>query len=226
MGWRLRIQMLVVGLVALAGVAQRGSGQTVGSMTEAAAAELQAMSAHAGVVFSGQVVAVDRSDASGFVDVRFRVDRCVRGCVAGGRFYVVREWAGLWSGNPDRYRVGDRRLMLLTARSGAGFSSPVAGMDGAIPVVATGVEPLARPIPPADIGVAVASLGVDLRWVQARAPRVAAAPDGGKPGAVAGSHRAVMAVQAAALPVPLGDVLALLGASMAQNRRGVADARF
>ena len=138
-----------------------------------AGAELQQMASHAAVIFAGQVVAVSRNDAAGYVEVRFRIDQAVRGCPKSGA-YVLREWAGLWSGHAERYAVGQRRLMLLTARSRDGFSAPVGGLDGAIPLVATGVQPLAHGIGVAEADSALASVAfaADLRWVQARATRV------------------------------------------------------
>ena len=141
----------------------------------AAAAELQQMASHAGVIFAGQVIAVTRNDAAGFVDVRFRIDQALRGCPASGA-YVLREWAGLWAGKPDRYRVGQRRLMLLSTRGQAGMNSPIGGLDGAIPLVATATEPLASSsgVAPADASAPVAfatSFAADLRWIQARAVR-------------------------------------------------------
>jgi hypothetical protein len=75
----------------------------------------------------------------------------VRG-VAAGQVYVVRAGAGLWRDAP-RFQVGQRRLMLLHAQAPGGMSSPVDGLDGAIPV-----------------GGATAAW-VDLRWVEAKTLR-------------------------------------------------------
>lgn len=138
----------------------------------AVGAELQQMASHAAVIFSGQVVAVSRNDSAGFVDVRFRIDAAVRGCPKAG-WYVLREWAGLWTAQPERYRVGQSRLMLLTARGPAGMSSPVGGMDGAIPLVAAGAAPIADAagVAPVDTGEDAPTPMVDLRWIQARAVR-------------------------------------------------------
>ena len=72
-------------------------------------------------------------ERSGVVEVEFRVDQAVRGCAAGGP-YMLREWAGLWAAGNQRYRVGQRLLMMLHAPGAAGMSSPVGGMDGAIPI--------------------------------------------------------------------------------------------
>ncbi len=90
----------------------------------------------AGVIFTGQVVAVKRHDpangAAGVVEIQFAVEDAVRG-VTGGT-YTLREWAGLWPGGNEPFRVGQRYLMLLHTPSAAGLSSPVGGMDGAIPI--------------------------------------------------------------------------------------------
>ena len=114
---------------------------------------LVAMQARAAVIFAGYVVSVDREDAAGYVDVRFRVEEAVRGCNKLG-VYVLREWAGLWSGGAARYRVGQRLLMLLPARGPGGMSAPVDGLDGAIPIVASAAEPLAdaKGVAPAEDG--------------------------------------------------------------------------
>ena len=126
---------------------------------------LHQLSDKADVIFAGQVVAIRRSNA-GVVEVEFRVDQAIRGCTAGTP-YVLREWAGLWEGETQRYRVGQRLLMLLHSPSAAGMSSPVGGLDGAIPIrqggaaspVADGATPRQPPF-------------VDLRWLGARLPRV------------------------------------------------------
>ncbi len=102
---------------------------------------LHEMSNAAGVIFVGQVMLVrvvpGSGGAPGVVEVTFRVDQAVRGCSAGGT-YVLREWQGLWEGGDARYRVGQRLLMLLRTPGASGLSSPVGGMDGAIPI--RGVE--------------------------------------------------------------------------------------
>jgi hypothetical protein len=98
---------------------------------------LHQMSDRADVIFAGQVLAVRRPDAgstaSGVVEVDFRVDQAIRSCTT-GTIYTLREWGGLWEGGSQRYRVGQRLLMLLHAPSAGGMSSPVDGLDGAIPI--------------------------------------------------------------------------------------------
>jgi len=122
---------------------------------------LHRMSDEAGVIFAGQVIAVHRqsggAEASGVVEVEFRVDQAVRGCTAGAP-YVLREWAGLWAGGVQRYRVGERLLMFLRTPSASGLSSPVDGMDGAVPIHG-GSSPLVADSSTVQYPVA------DLRWV-------------------------------------------------------------
>ena len=104
-------------------------------------AVLLGMAKQAGVIFAGHVLAVDRNDASGFVDIHFRIDEPVRGCPRTG-VYVLREWAGRWIGHPEPYRVGQRWLMLLTPRGPSGMSAPVFGGDGAVPIIASAPQPV------------------------------------------------------------------------------------
>lgn len=156
------------------GQASRSSGASVPAVTVGALLDL---AGHAGVIFAGRVAAITRQDAEGFVDVRFHVDQAVRGCSTTNA-YVVREWAGLWVGKAPRYRVGQRLLMLLTARGPAGMSAPVggAGMAGAIPIITAGETPLAHGtgVAPPESGAGASdgsggSGAVNLRWVEALA---------------------------------------------------------
>jgi hypothetical protein len=115
---------------------------------------LHAMTAQAAVIFAGQVTAVRRLDgsssgATGVVEIDFAVDDAVRG--VGSGTYTLREWAGLWNAGELPLRVGQRYLMLLHAPGASGLSSPVGGMDGAIPIHG--------------------GTTVDLRWVAARVVR-------------------------------------------------------
>jgi hypothetical protein len=161
-GWMLVVAVAgsMPGLVA--------QGQTPASANDDAVspqdivAALHQMSDKAGVIFVGRVSEVRRlasaNVAAGVVETKFEVEQAVRGCSAGS--YVLREWAGLWEGDNQRYRAGQRLLMLLHEPNAAGLSSPVDGMDGAIPIVRGGSTSLggngsARVAPPA----------VDLRWV-------------------------------------------------------------
>ncbi|GAC1356880.1 MAG: hypothetical protein NVSMB3_03380 [Acidobacteriaceae bacterium] len=146
---------------AVAGVDDAGNAQTV----EAA---LHLMSRRAAVLFVGRVAEIRRKEGSGagsgVVEIRFDVEQAIRGC-AGGT-YTLREWAGLWSANDSRYRVGQRLLMMLHAPGATGLSSPVGGMDGAIPLRASGGGVRAGEAS-SDAAEAVA----DLRWIGAKVVR-------------------------------------------------------
>ncbi len=161
--FRQAARWLAIGLLGVAAAVQAQTAPPA-TVTEA----LQALAARAAVIFAGHVVAIDRQDASGFVDVRFHVDDAVRG-VAGNSSYVLREWSGLWTGGQARYRVGQRLLMLLHARGPSGMSSPVNGQDGVIPIVAGGEAPLAHGTgtAPAETLKAQPDAMIDLRWVAA-----------------------------------------------------------
>ncbi len=123
---------------------------------------LHQMSDQAAVIFAGQVIAVRRNSeevpVSGAVEVEFRVDRAIRGCTAGVP-YLLHEWAGLWTGDVQRYRVGERLLMFLRAPGPSGLASPIGGMDGAIPIHGTSSPLIAT-------GSTVSQYPVaDLRWI-------------------------------------------------------------
>jgi hypothetical protein len=124
---------------------------------------LHQMSDKADVIFAGQVLAIRRPN-DGVVEVAFRVDQAIRGCT--GSTYILREWAGLWGGGSQRYRVGQSLLMLLHAPSAAGMSSPVGGLDGAIPIRQGGavvaVNKISTPAQPPF---------VDLRWLGVKLTR-------------------------------------------------------
>lgn len=133
---------------------------------------LQQMSGRAAVIFVGQVLAVRRASesfgpahtpsASGVVEVDLRVDRAIRGCSPG--VYTLREWAGLWVIDDQRYHVGERLLMLLHAPGAAGLSSPVDGLDGAIPIRQGGSATPYR-------GTTQSVPIVDLRWLGTKLQR-------------------------------------------------------
>ena len=194
-------------------------------LPESVSSELAAMAAHASVIFTGQVVAIDRQDTAGFVDIRFRILESVRNAPTSGT-YTLREWAGLWSAHPDRYRVGQRRLMLLTARGPVGFSAPVAGSNGAIPLIATAQPPLLNSagIPTPD-NAATPTLAADLRWVQARTLRASATP-------AAQAHTAAPVTDSAIAIAPLTTSpiqptsLATILAVLQSAKPGANDARF
>lgn len=152
-GVRVRLAVGLL-LVAAAACAQSAPPRTVDEA-------LHRMSDEAGVIFAGQVTAIHHetgeNGASGVVEVEFRVDQAVRGCAAGTP-YVLREWAGLWAGGARRYRIGGRLLMFLRTPGASGLSSPVDGMDGAVPIQG-GESPFLAG------GSAVGYPVADLRWV-------------------------------------------------------------
>ena len=131
------------------------------------------VASRAAVIFAGQVLAITPSP--GVVDIRFHIDNPIRNCPQNGD-YVLREWAGLWTAHPNRYRVGQRVLLFLTARGAAGMSAPVDVNDGIVPLVASAQQPImdASGTVPAD-GPSD-GLTVDLRWLQARVTRTTATP--------------------------------------------------
>jgi hypothetical protein len=161
-GW-----MLVVAVVASM-LALAAQGQTVASADDDAVSPqdietaLHQMSDKASVIFVGRVSEVRRlgsgNVAGGVVEIRFEVEQAVRGCTAGS--YVLREWVGLWEGDNQRYRAGQRLLVLLHEPNAAGLSSPVDGMDGAIPIVRGGSASLGG-----NSSARVMPSTVDLRWV-------------------------------------------------------------
>jgi hypothetical protein len=152
---------LLLAEVLAAGAARGQAAEVSSSAPETVVDVLHEFSDHAAVIFAGQVLAV-RRPGTGVVEVEFRVDEAIRGCAADTP-YVLREWDGLWAGGNQRYRVGQRLLMLLHAPSAAGMSSPVGGMDGAIPIRqgSAVTESAGAAEPPY----------VDLRWLGARVPR-------------------------------------------------------
>ena len=157
---------LLLALVAVSGKGASGQGTPIPAATAAA---LISLGSRAGVIFSGRVVEVDRDVDAGFVDVVFHVDHAARGCTDSST-YVLREWAGLWIGEPERYRAGQQLLMVLAARGASGMSAPVGGLEGMIPVVAGRQPPLIHgktPAPRDDRSEAETEGTVDLRWVQA-----------------------------------------------------------
>lgn len=121
---------------------------------------LHHLSDRAGVIFIGQVLATRQS--AGVAEIDFRVDTPILGCTPGP--YTLREWAGLWTTNGNRYRVGQRLLMFLYPPGRSGMSSPVEGLHGAVPV---------RQASSSDAAVAAGPY-VDLRWLATRLQRAIA----------------------------------------------------
>jgi hypothetical protein len=164
LGW---LAVLLAGLPGKACIAQVPVPSTKDAV-------LEQMSEAAGAIFAGQVVAVRRPTgpmgsaadaAEGVVEIDFRVERALLGPVEGS-VYTLREWAGLWAGSAERYRVGRRLLVFLRSPDAGGLSSPVHGVDGAIPLRGGGTAP-----GPEDTGVAASEWLVDLRWIETHARR-------------------------------------------------------
>lgn len=129
------------------------------------------MALSAAIIFAGEVVAVrhpvgvagsPEDAAEGIVSIDFRVDQAVLG-VQANSIYTLREWSGLWTGGSDRYRVGQRLLMLLRAPNAAGLTSPVHGFEGAIPLRGLGPAP-----GPYESASAASQWMVDIRWLQSQ----------------------------------------------------------
>jgi hypothetical protein len=165
--WLLRVSLGAL-LAAPLSLGQTASSASSQANSQTVTDVLHQMSDRADVIFIGQVLAVrpDSDSANpGVVEVVFRVDQAVRGCTT-GTIYTLREWGGLWAGGNQRYRVGQRLLMLLHAPSAGGLSSPVDGLDGAIPIrLGSTATPLAATSAPA------AAPFVDLRWLGVKLQR-------------------------------------------------------
>jgi hypothetical protein len=98
-----------------------------------AALSLRQITARAGYIFAGTVTAVERIAARqpGEVEtirITFRIDQGVRG-VRTRQSLVIREWAGLWT-TGERYRLGERVVLMLYPPSKLGLTSPVGGALG------------------------------------------------------------------------------------------------
>ncbi len=157
---------------AMAGIDGAGNAQTI----EAA---LHLMADQAAIIFVGTVATVERnSNTGGFVEIHFTVDQPIRGCSVGD--YILREWAGLWTANDSRYRVGQRLLLFLHAPGPSGLSSPVGGLDGAIPVRAAGGA-----ISRSSTTTSAAEPVADLRWLGAKLVRTVTYRSAGTSGAIA-----------------------------------------
>ena len=175
------------------------------AVPQSASAALREMTQLAGVIFTGQVVDVRRvagvGGETGVVEISFAVEEAIRG-VSGG-IYTVREWAGLWPADDTPFLVGQRYLMLLHTPSAAGLSSPVGGMDGAIPI--RGGRAAVAETATAGNSATVDGRVVDLRWVGTQVVQPVAYRSGTEAGAraqldssVAKSAATRSALQAAA----------------------------
>ncbi|HEX2917127.1 MAG TPA: hypothetical protein VHN81_01320 [Edaphobacter sp.] len=135
------------------------------------------MSDLAGIIFVGEVTAIrdtpGQQGASGIVEIDFRINQALRGCTAGST-YTLREWAGLWEAGDQRYRIGQRLLMMLHSPTDSGVSSPVDGMNGAIPII----PPTSNSASSSSQMLATAASATsppvaDLRWIAAQLARAA-----------------------------------------------------
>jgi hypothetical protein len=104
------LQLLVILLILLP---QSHSQQPLPQTVEDA---LHNLSDAAGIVFLGEVIAIrplpGSNGASGVVEIDFRIDQAIRNCTSNST-YTLREWAGLWAGGDQRYRIGQRLLIFL-----------------------------------------------------------------------------------------------------------------
>lgn len=168
----MRLRGLFCGLVVVGGVwsgAVGAAAQQQGERAPAASvgAELRGLAGRAGVVFVGQVVKIEPMD--GVVEITFTVEQPVQGVV--GETYVMREWAGRWTGGREDFRVGQRAMFFLHAPGASGLSSAVDGMIGVVPVVPMGAN-----------GAAL----LDVRWLATRVRRAVGASLAGAAGSSTG----------------------------------------
>lgn len=87
----------------------------------------------AGMIFSGTVKKVERRPATRgqeveTVAITFHVETAIRGATPGDDV-VISQWMGLWSSG-QRYRVGERVLLVLYPPSKLGLTSSVGGPLG------------------------------------------------------------------------------------------------
>jgi hypothetical protein len=155
--------LLLVG----AAVGALGQVQEEGAPAATVGAELRGLASRAGAVFVGRVAKIEPMD--GVVEITFTVEQPVLGVVGGS--YVMREWAGRWTGGQTHFQVGQRAMFFLRGTSAAGLSSAVDGMMGVVPVVPMGAN-----------GAAL----LDVRWLATRVKRAMGAPlTGAAMGAIA-----------------------------------------
>ena len=151
----------------ICGVAQESAMADLPANTNDA---LHAMSRLAGVIFTGEVIAMRRQNgangATGVVEIDFAIEDAIRG-VSGG-VYTLREWGGLWQAGEQPFRVGQRYLMLLHAPGAGGLSSPVGGQDGAIPILGSMQTLVSGPTESMVTSMTVAAAPSDLRMVDTR----------------------------------------------------------
>jgi len=103
------------------------------------------LSRRAGMIFAGTVLttaaqtpAIDRAVAvaTPAIQLTFRVDRAIAG-VDPGQILTIHEWAGAWSMHRPM-TSGQHILIFLYPPSRLGFTSPVGGSLGQVPLDASG----------------------------------------------------------------------------------------
>ena len=113
-------------------------------------ATLEQLSRHAGFIFRGRVLRVERlrpaAGSPATVQVTFQVLEGIRGTRTGDHL-TIREWAGAWPAGRPRYRVGQELLLFLYPPSRLGLTSPVGGDAGILPLDAQLPAPT-LPAPP------------------------------------------------------------------------------
>jgi hypothetical protein len=150
--------VLTMSTVGTGGAIAQGPGMNVAVLPAASVAGvLRGLASRAGVVFVGQVLSI--VSKAGVVEITFQVQQPVIGVASGT--YVLREWAGRWTGGQQRYRIGQRAMFFLHTPSVAGLSSPVDGMAGIVPLVPMG----------ANVGALL-----DVRMLATRVARTAGSP--------------------------------------------------
>ena len=96
----------------------------------------------AGLIFEGTVTAIQPELGNGKIPQTYRITFLVRNGLRGvrtGASFSIREWAGLWTpgtGQPSRYRVGERAFLFLYPPGRAGLTSTVSGRKGKLTVTA------------------------------------------------------------------------------------------
>jgi hypothetical protein len=174
---RTRVRGWVWGLLLVVGAVGGGAVQVAAQQrgdrapAESVGAELRLLGSRAGVVFVGRVEKIEPKDGTGggVVEITFSVEHPVLGVVGGS--YVMREWAGRWTGGQQHFQVGQRAMFFLHAPSAAGLSSAVDGMVGAVPVVPMGANEQAL---------------LDVRWLATRVRRTQGAALAGTTGTSTG----------------------------------------
>jgi hypothetical protein len=167
----------------LAGMVGSGCGPVAAQLRDERApaksvgGELRLLASRAGVVFVGRVEKIEAKDGTGgggVVEITFSVEQPVLGAAGGS--YVMREWAGRWTGGQQDFRVGQRAMFFLHAPSATGLSSAVDGMMGVVPVVPMGAN-----------GQAL----LDVRWLATRVRRAVGARLAGTSGTAGVSQGAI-----------------------------------